>query len=102
MTGTRLLNLERAQSNGHLRQMKFYELAVGARFEFDGRQFEKIGMSMAEDEKRNGCIFMGGMDVIPAGEPMLLSAEEAAKWKPADTHWTDFLAPAPGQVERRR
>jgi hypothetical protein len=39
--------------------MKFYELAIGARFPFRGRRFEKRAMSVAEDELRVGYAFMG-------------------------------------------
>ena len=39
--------------------MKFYRLAKGARFEFLGRRFMKIAISMAEDENGNGNVFEG-------------------------------------------
>jgi hypothetical protein len=75
--------------------MKFYELAIGAQFIFRGRRFEKIAMSMANDEKRFGSVFMGETEVVPDGVPLLLPPEEAAKWKPDDRHWTEYLSPAP-------
>ena len=75
--------------------MKFYELAIGARFIFRGRRFEKIAMSMANDEKQFGSVFMGETEVVPDGVPLLLLPEEAAKWKPDDRHWTEHLTPAP-------
>ncbi len=75
--------------------MKFYELAVGARFILRGRRFEKIAMSMAEDEQGVGSILMGGTEIVPDGVPLLLPPEEAAKWKPSDRHWTEYLSPAP-------
>jgi hypothetical protein len=37
--------------------MQFYQLAIGARFEFGGRQRQKVAMSMAEDTDRNGTRF---------------------------------------------
>ena len=77
--------------------MKFYELAIGARFIFRGQRFEKLGMSMAKDDKGIGSIFMGETEVSPDGVPQLLPPEEAAKWKPDDKHWTEYLGPAPGQ-----
>ena len=77
--------------------MKFYELAIGARFIFRGQRFEKIAMSMARDEENCGNIFMGGTEVEPDGEPLLLSPEEAAQWKPDERPWSDYLTPAPGQ-----
>jgi hypothetical protein len=73
--------------------MKFYELAVGARYVFRGRRFEKTAMSMANDEKRCGRIFMGETEVTPDGVPFLLPLEEAAKWKPDERHWTEYLTP---------
>ena len=77
--------------------MRFYQLAPGARFEFDGKQFEKIALSMAEDSDRTGNILPGGTEVTPIGELLLLSVEEAAKWKQPDMPWTAFMSPAPGQ-----
>ncbi|MGO8931397.1 MAG: hypothetical protein ACLQU3_31465 [Limisphaerales bacterium] len=77
--------------------MKFYELALGARFFFRGRRFDKVAMSVAEDEQRVGHVFMGDAEVTADGEPLLLPPEEAARWKRDDSHWTDYLTPAPGQ-----
>ena len=75
--------------------IKFYELAIGARFVFRGRRFEKIGMSMAEEELGLGSIFMGEAEIVPDGVPMSLPPEEATWWKPSDRHWTEYLSPAP-------
>ena len=61
--------------------MKFYELAVGARFFFWGRRYVKLAMSMAEDEDRVGHIFQAETEVTADGEPLLLPPEEAARWK---------------------
>jgi len=78
--------------------MQFYRLAPGARFEFNGRQFQKIAMSMAVNADRIGTVFQGATEVTPIGEPLLLSEAEAEKWKPFDwEHWADHLRPAPGQ-----
>ena len=79
--------------------MKLYELAVGARFVFRGRRFEKIAMSMANDEHGCGSIFLGETGVVPDGVPHLLPPEEAARWKPDDRHWTEHLSPAPRHKE---
>ena len=76
--------------------MKFYELAIGARFFFLGRRFEKVAMSVAEDEQRVGNVFMGDAEVTADGEPLLLPPAEAARWKRDDRDWTDYLSPAPG------
>jgi hypothetical protein len=75
--------------------MKFYELAIGARFIFRGRRFEKIAMSMARQEQGLASIFQGETEIVPDGVPLLLPPEEAAWWKPSDRHWTDYLPPAP-------
>ncbi len=48
-----------------MRQMKFYELAVGAVFTAWGRTYRKIAMSMAEDDRGWGMIFMGETEVSP-------------------------------------
>ena len=75
--------------------MKFYELAIGARFVFGGQRFEKTAMSMAKDEQPIGNLFMGETEVVPDGEPSLLPPAEAARWKPNGKHWSDHLGPAP-------
>ena len=77
--------------------MKFYELAIGAVFHFRGGRFKKIAMSMASDEQGCGNIFRGETDVETDGVPLLLSAAEAARWKPDDRHWTDYVTLAPGE-----
>jgi hypothetical protein len=76
--------------------MQFYELAVGARFLFRGRRYEKRAMSMARGEDRIGHVFMAETEVTADGEPLLLPPEEAARWKPPEKHWTEYLRPAPG------
>ena len=81
--------------------MQFYELAVGARFFFRGRRYEKLAMSMAADEEQIGSVFMAETVVTADGEPLLLSQEEAARWKPPEHHWTEHMAPAPGQRRPR-
>jgi len=86
--------------------MQFYELAIGARFFFRGRRYEKLAMSMAEDEERVGHSFLADAEVTlevrgaecgVRSDPELLPPEEAARWKPDDRHWTEHLGPAPGQ-----
>ena len=76
--------------------MKFYELAIGARFFFLGRRYVKFAMSMTEDEEHVGHIFLGETNVEADGEPLLLPPEEAARWKPLEKHWTEHFGPAPG------
>jgi hypothetical protein len=74
--------------------MQFYELAIGARFVFRGRQFEKIGMSMAHvladsPQRHWGSVFMGETEVVSDGP--LLSPEVAAVWKPERGHWAAVI-----------
>jgi hypothetical protein len=79
--------------------MEFYELAIGARFVFRGRRFEKIWMIMANDEHGRGSILLGETEVVPDGVPLLLPPAEAAWWKPSDRHLDRVLesrAPAKG------
>ena len=78
--------------------MQFYQLAKGARFEFNGKSFQKRAMSMAVDADLNANIFQGGTEIVPIGQPLLLPAEEAEKWKPSTISWTDYITPAPGQA----
>jgi len=37
--------------------IQFHQLPLGARFEFRGRRYEKLALSMARDEERCGNIF---------------------------------------------
>ena len=69
--------------------VKFYELAIGARFVFGGQRFEKTAMSMAADEQRVGCIFLGETAVVSEGP--LLSAGEAGWWKPEGGPWAAVI-----------
>ena len=43
---------------------------------------------------------MGGREVTADGVLLLLSPAEAARWKPDDRYWADYLMPALGQRER--
>ena len=65
--------------------MRFYELAIGAVFEFRGTRYAKTAMSMAEDDRRWGNVFMG--ETVVASDGPLLPAEVAARWKPERGHW---------------
>jgi hypothetical protein len=74
--------------------VKFFELAVGARFLFRAQQFEKTAMGMAQDGRGWGNIFMGEMDVETDGEPLLLPPEVAARCKPERGHWAAVVEAA--------
>jgi len=71
--------------------VKFYQLAIGAEFQFQGRRFRKTAGSMAADERGWGHVFQGLTEVATEGEPLLLSPEEAAKQKPDYGPWTEFI-----------
>jgi hypothetical protein len=72
--------------------MQFYQLAIGARFEFGGREFQKVAMSMAEHSERNGNVFWSGMEVTPIGEPLLLPQAETEWWKRDENdHWVKLM-----------
>jgi|SRR6516162_6812146 hypothetical protein len=58
-------SLEPPASTNNLVGMQFYQLAKGARFQFQGRQFTKVAMSMAEDADGNGNAFWSGTEVTP-------------------------------------
>ena len=65
--------------------VRFYQLAIGAVFEFGGRRYRKTAMSFAQDEQEWGYIFLGEVEVVSDGP--LLPPEVAAKWKPERGHW---------------
>jgi len=54
--------------------LQFQEIPIGAHFEFRGRRYQKLALSMASDEDRNGTIFMAqtevGPDPIPRIDPI--------------------------------
>jgi hypothetical protein len=69
--------------------MKFYELAVGGVFTFRGQTFRKTAMSMAEDERRWGNVFLGETEIISDGPP--LPPEVAAHWEPERGQWARLI-----------
>lgn len=71
----------------------FYQIPVGARFEFRGRRFEKLALSMAQDEERCGCVFRDEAEVLWERRP----GEELRPPRPPERCWTERLSPAPGQ-----
>ena len=79
--------------------MQFYQLAKGARFESQGKQFTKTAMSMARGEDGTGTIFPADSEVAPIGEPLMLPDEVAAQWKPPEAPWWSHMSPAPGQKQ---
>lgn len=47
-----------------VRTVRFDEVPVGGRFEFRGRRFEKIELSVARDEERWGAVFHEETEVV--------------------------------------
>ena len=45
--------------------IQFQEIPIGQFFEFRGRRYKKLALSMASDEERNGNIFQGQTEVLP-------------------------------------
>ncbi len=74
----------------------FYQLPIGARFEFRGRRYEKLGLSLARDEERCGNIFQDEAEVEWDRRP----GEEEGAPRPPEPHWTCYLSPAPAPVDR--
>lgn len=74
---------------------RFGELPVGARFEFRGRRYEKLALSLARDEERQGNVFRDETEVVteapPAPGPRTAVPVTAGK----EPHWTFHLRPAP-------
>ncbi len=45
--------------------IQFQEIPIGQFFEFRGRRYQKLALSMASDEDRNGTIFQAQTEVLP-------------------------------------
>ncbi len=43
----------------------FKDVKVGERFEFRGRRYQKVALSMAHDEERMGNVFQDVAEVVP-------------------------------------
>ena len=48
-----------------LSTIQFQEIPIGGYFEFHGRRYRKLALSMASDEDRNGNIFQAQTAVLP-------------------------------------
>lgn len=44
--------------------IQFQEVQIGQFFEFRGRGYRKLALTMASDEERNGTIFMAETEVL--------------------------------------
>jgi hypothetical protein len=45
--------------------IQFQEIPIGQFFEYRGRRYRKLALSMASDEDRNGNIFQAQTEVLP-------------------------------------
>ena len=60
--------------------IQFQEIPIGQFFEYRGRRYKKLALSMASDEDRNGNIFQAQTEVLPdplAQADLLLASNPA-------------------------
>jgi|GEM_PF-6109308 hypothetical protein len=59
--------------------IQFQEIPIGRYFEFRGRRYQKLALSLARDEDRYGTIFLAQTEVLPQDQipPHDLSPEVA-------------------------
>ena len=60
--------------------VQFQEILIGQHFEFRGRRFKKLAVSMASDEDRNGTIFQAETEVLPDPFARPVEPIEKACW----------------------
>jgi hypothetical protein len=77
---------------------QFWELPVGARFNFRARRYEKIALSMARDEDRCGNVFH---DTTEVSWDRREGEEGVEHGRPPARPWWSYMSPAPGQTEVR-
>ena len=75
----------------------FYQLPIGAIFEFRGRRFRKEALAMASDDDRCGNIFQEEAEVLWDRRP----GEELRPPRPPEPPWWSHMSPAPGQGPAR-
>ncbi len=81
---------------------QFHQLPIGARFEFRGRRYEKLALSLAGDEDRCGNVFHAATEVLWDTALGARFGTAAAALSAADgAVWTRHLAPAPAARESR-
>ncbi len=79
---------------------RFCELPIGARFEFRGRRYEKLALSLAGDEERCGNIFQDQTEVFWDRRPGEQPRTAGVTPQSARPDWKSYLSPAPGQCDR--
>ena len=85
---------------GKKKNMKttFYQLPIGAKFEFRGRRFEKKALSLASDEDRVGNVFQYETEVFWDCEP----GAQPGPPMPPRPEWKTCPAPPPRREEEER
>jgi hypothetical protein len=62
--------------------IQFQKIPIGQHFEFRGRRYQKLALSMASDEDRNGAIFQAQTEVLPDPLPEVDLPSEFARRQP--------------------
>ena len=93
---------------------KFHEVPVGGKFEFRGRRYEKLALSLARDEERCGNVFHDLTEVLAEAPPVISPTQTGATASnttglagppplrveaPEFSQWTRALVSAPGRRE---
>jgi len=71
--------------------IQFQEIPIGQFFEFRGRRYKKLALSMAEDEDHYGNIFQAQTEVLPDSTPRNCPSTPPAR-PPASSHNTQPTA----------
>lgn len=90
----------------------FSEVPIGGRFEFRGRRYEKLALSLARDEERCGNVFLDHTEVcVESGAARLTPSTATGPSRPDNSppraalplqSWADHLSVAPGQLTASR
>lgn len=84
----------------------FSEVPVGGRFEFRGRRYEKLALSLARDEERCGNIFLDYTEVcidsVAARPAAPIATTPFRRDNSPLRSWTGHLSVAPGQFTPSR
>jgi len=66
---------------------QFQEIPIGQFFEYRGRRYRKLAISMASDEDRNGNIFQAQTEVLPDPLPQVNLHPDVARCEPQNERW---------------
>jgi hypothetical protein len=83
--------------------MQFQEIPIGGHFEFRGRRYQKLALSMARDEDHYGNIFQAQTEVLPDPLPQRpLSASVVTPTASCGPEKVNTAAPADENRGRER